>query len=64
MESHDEYIGVGGRVILKTGVEINLIQDREHCWAFVDKIMNLRFPNVTFSKVALLREVRGGNTVA
>jgi hypothetical protein len=43
--------------------EINLIQDREHCWALVDTIMNLRFPNVTFLKVALLHEVRGGSVV-
>jgi len=49
---------------IEMGVDdINLIQDREHCWAVVDTIMNLRFQNVTFSKVALLREVRGGNTV-
>jgi len=43
--------------------EIDLIQVREHCWAVVDTIMNFRFQNVTFSKVVLLREFRGRNTV-
>jgi hypothetical protein len=41
--------------------DINLIQDKEHCWTLVDTTMNLRFPNITFSKVALLLEVRGGS---
>jgi hypothetical protein len=26
--------------------DISLIQDREHCWALVDTIMKLRFPNI------------------
>jgi hypothetical protein len=43
--------------------EINLIQDGEHCWALVDTVMNLRVPNVTVSKVALLHKVRGRSSV-
>jgi hypothetical protein len=39
--------------------EIHLTLDREHCWALVDTVMNLRFPTVSFLRVALLHEVKG-----
>jgi hypothetical protein len=50
---HSEDLGVDGTIILewilgKLGGEsvdwMHVAQDRDQCWALVNKIMNLRFP--------------------